>query len=64
MDDKVLDLKTLPLVGFDFLAQYWMAVNNKASNVLEKHKRTRLEVKVYSWQRQKDKEYDKVQEDD
>ena len=34
MDSKILDLKTLPLVGFEFLAQYWIAVNEKANNIL------------------------------
>ena len=62
MKDKLLDLKTLPLVGFEFIAEYWMKVNDQINNIKKRMKRIKVQEKVYSWQ--KDTEYNKVEEDD
>ena len=63
MEQKTLDLKTLPLVGFDLIADYFMDLN---SNHLFKSYRTSGTYfsstdSVYNWLR--DKEYDEVDED-
>jgi hypothetical protein len=62
MQDKLLDLSSLPLIGFDLIAEYWMKVNDQVNNIKKKYKRVKIEEKVYAWQ--KDTEYNKVQEDD
>ena len=36
---KALDLKNLPAVGFQFLAQYWISVNENSSKVLKMYKK-------------------------
>ena len=44
---KTLDLKTLPLVGFEFLSEYWISVNEKQMKVQKKFSYSR--GKVYNY---------------
>jgi len=49
MQDGVLDLKSLPLIGFELIAEYWMKVNDQVNNIKKKFKRVTVEEKVYAW---------------
>ena len=35
MESKEFDIKTLPLVGFEFIGQYWVSVNEQKSLVFK-----------------------------
>jgi len=61
IDSKALDLKTLPYVGFEFLAQYWISVNMNNSKVLKIEKEAKKESTWSYWKKQN--EADDVEED-
>ena len=64
MEAGELNLKTLPLVGFEFLGAFWISINVDKKKVRSAKKvESKKEDKIIQWWQKEYKEYDEVEED-